>query len=308
VRPPTLPPVRRSLTAIAIVTVVAVTCAGASIAGAVPEGPEDDQRLADAAIAAFAERMTAAGGVADDFGSTDSEVAPPGSSPTAGPADTDPADADSGDPTLSEPAADPLTESSDALTESSSDDDSDPFTACLEGLDALYPDGEFDGETARAFSESFVFEPADQPDDSNDLLGFLDDDVAEAGVVYVEADQQQVLSDFVDNLVADDTVACLEDLMGALAAEGEPADSSEAGSASYESSVQAQSDLGIGDTSARLQFDVASVIDGTEFRLRTMVYVAQAGRSLAYVTVSVNGDIDADLDGAAELLAIVDSL
>jgi len=308
VRPPTLPPVRRSLTAIAIVTVVAVTCAGASIAGAVPEGPEDDQRLADAAIAAFAERMTAAGGVADDFGSTAPGGAPPGSPPTAGPADTDPADADSGDPTLSEPAADPLTESSDALTESSSDDDSDPFTACLEGLDALYPDGEFDGETARAFSESFVFEPADQPDDSNDLLGFLDDDVAEAGVVYVEADQQQVLSDFVDNLVADDTVACLEDLMGALAAEGEPADSSEAGSASYESSVQAQSDLGIGDTSARLQFDVASVIDGTEFRLRTMVYVAQAGRSLAYVTVSVNGDIDADLDGAAELLAIVDSL
>lgn len=307
-RPPTLPPVRRSSTAIAIVTVVAVTCAGASIAGAAPEGAEDDQRLADAAIAAFAERMTAAGGVADGFGSTDSEVAPPGSSPTDGPADTDPADADSGDPTLSEPAVDPLTESSDALTESSSDDDSDPFTACLEGLDALDPDGEFDGETARAFSESFVFEPADQPDDSNDLLGFIDDDVAEAGVVYVEADQQQVLSDFVDNLVADDTVACLEDLMGALAAEGEPADSSEAGSASYESSVQAQSDLGIGDTSARLQFDVASVIDGTEFRLRTMVHVAQAGRSLAYVAVSVNGDLDADVDGAAELQAIVDSV
>lgn len=287
--------VRRSpiLVPIALCLTLTLAGVGAPVAGTAAAGAEDDQTAADAAIAVFAERMTAAGGVADDFGATDTDV-----SPATMPGDTDIADANSAEPTSTEPTTGTIAEPAD----------DDPFAACLEDLDALERDGRFEGETARAFSAPFVFEPADQPDDSNDLLGFLDDDVAEAGVVYVEEDEQQALADFVDTLVAKETVACLEDLMEALAGEGQPGDSGEVGTASYESSVQAQSGVGIGDASARLQFDVSSNIDGSEFALSAMVHVAQTGRSLAFVTVSVNGDLDADVDAAEELRVIVDSL
>ena len=148
----------------------------------------------------------------------------------------------------------------------------------------------FEGETARAFSDEFEL----AGEDETDSAGY-------AGAVVLTAEESAVavLDDFVTALGAEETVPCMTDqLAGEDFAEDEP---------TLEIDVTNESDLGIGEASARLDMTVAVDYEGTAFESVATFAAARVDRSLVIVVAGATGGGAGDLDPIAELEAMVDS-
>jgi hypothetical protein len=182
----------------------------------------------------------------------------------------------------------------------------DPFAACFGDEAALEPGGpQLEGESARAFSDDFVFTSSDQPD-GTDPMAVASGDTVSALVVTVDADHVELIDGWVDAFGSEDTATCVEDLYGEMSA-SESGDDTSLELPAIEIDVTAEPDLGIGDASAGLHLMLAS---GGEFafELNTAIFAARTGRSLVIVSIIGGAEPVSDVDGTAELAAIVDAL
>jgi hypothetical protein len=167
------------------------------------------------------------------------------------------------------------------------------FGTCLGGFEQYldYTDRHFDGETARALSDDFEL----AGDDAQGGVGAA----GYAGAVVLTAAESAVgvLEAFVEQLGAEATVACIAQLES-LAPTADDA-------SSVEATVTNAADLGVGDSSARLDFRVAMMFQGTELTSSATFAAARVGRSLVVVAVGGSGATGLGVDPVAELAAIV---
>jgi hypothetical protein len=170
---------------------------------------------------------------------------------------------------------------------------------------AIDPGGRFPGETARAISDDFRFsdeEPAST--DPMDAL-MLDGDTVSAGVIVVDEESEGTLDEFVTIFGSEDTATCLEDFYADMMTDPSlTSDATEVTLPEFTFDVATESDLGIGDASARFTLSIESA----DFGSGTTAWVARTGRSLAFVGITSQGEQVSDIDGQAELEALVDAL
>jgi hypothetical protein len=166
------------------------------------------------------------------------------------------------------------------------------FGTCLGGFEQYldYTDRHFDGETARAVSDDFELVTGD-PDESGTA----------AAVVLTATDAGVgILDSFVERLGAPETVACVSQLTSF-------APTSDAQS-SLAATVTTDSDVGVGDSSARLDIRVAMTYQGNELTSSATFAASRLDRSLVVVAVGRSGAAGLGLDPVAELAAIVATL
>lgn len=73
--------------------------------------------------------------------------------------------------------------------------------------------------------------------------------------------------------------------------------------------IAAESDIGVGDTSARLRLTISSTFGDEVYVSNSFSAMARAGRSLVVVTLnSLTAEPLADVDVDADLSALVDAL
>jgi len=227
----------------------------------------DDQAAADAAMAAFSERMIEAGGV------------------SRGPTD------------ITELDAEELAEQDNFGVEC--------FGDAVSGLEA---GGRMEGETARVFSAEFTFVPPGTPV-TTDWLGIdlSEHDVVTASIVTVDADHIAAIEELVDQMGSDDGAQCVMDTFVAqLSSEDTTGDS--ATLPGFELEASAEFDIGVGDASAEIHFGLTSEIGEQTYEFNTALYVARIDRSLVFVAVVTGAELVSEIDGQAELAALVDSL
>lgn len=225
----------------------------------------DDQSAADAATAAFNDRMTEAGGVSS--GPTDITEVPP---------------------------------------EDLEEDDigMECFNAAALGLDA---GGRMEGETARSFSDDFTF-ASDEPESTDPAEMYVaDEDTVSAAVITVDGDHGADIEELVDQLGSGESAQCLEDAFMADATASEGTDVAPS-VPEYIVEITAESDLGVGDASALLTLRIASEAEDFSYEYTTAIYVARVDRTMAFVTIDTGAESVSDVDGQAELEALVDAL
>ena len=177
---------------------------------------------------------------------------------------------------------------------------SECFGEFLYGLD---PSGRLEGETARAFSDNFSF-PA--PEDS----AVAGSDEVSAGVITVDEAHRDGLVDLVEMLGSEDVATCVEEAFTALmvAASSEAPAASGAPEETGTVDMTGETDLGVGDASAQARIAVTTTFDGTTYEYNIDVYAAVVDRSVVYFNITTAEAPVSDLDGAAELEALADSL
>jgi len=251
-------------------TAAIAAASGVSVAQA---SPADDQATADAAIAAFNERLTEAGGI---------------SSPAPDITPIDPAEID------------------EYAT-------ADPTLVCFGDVGtALDPGGRFEGETARAFSDDFTLTAPDAPVTTDPIeLAMADNDHVNAAVITVGDAQVGTLDELIEFVGSDAFTTCFNDFYAAASA-GVP-QASDAATAdappmpAFE--ITADSDIGVGDSSVRLNFSVTSTVGEEVYVVNSSAAMARTGRTLVFANlVSSTEEPVSDVDLEAELTAIVDSL
>jgi hypothetical protein len=171
------------------------------------------------------------------------------------------------------------------------------FGSCLSGFELYldYTDVHFDGETARAFSHSF--EVVGSEPTSTGSVG----DYGYAGAVVLTATDSAVgvLDTFVEQLGAEETVACMEE---------QPAfESMSDEETNVDLTITNEADVGVGDASARLDFTVTMGNEVGEFTTVGTFAAARVDRSLVVVVAGGSGSGAGDLDPVAELAAMVDT-
>ena len=72
--------------------------------------------------------------------------------------------------------------------------------------------------------------------------------------------------------------------------------------------VHATTDLGVGDTSGRLDLGISSNMFGIPIDFDIALLLARTGNSLAYIAYSTGAEPASGLDPQAELQAVVDAL
>ena len=172
------------------------------------------------------------------------------------------------------------------------EDEESEFGSCLGGFERYldYTDVHFEGETARAFSDDFELAGEDETDSAR---------LCRRRGAHRRGISGRVLDDFVTALGAEETVPCMTDqLAGEDFAEDEP---------TLEIDVTNESDLGIGEASARLDMTLAVDYEGTAFESVATFAAARVDRSLVIVVAGATGGGAGDLDPIAELEAMVDS-
>jgi hypothetical protein len=255
-----------------------ILATGALIAGMVggaaslaAAASEDEARL-DAAMAGFNERMTAAGWESQ------------------GPVEDDADDEEDADDAEAEAAGD------EAVAECFGE-----MPAILENDDL----DEFPGQTASSESEEFLWPlPADATDTTEAFSFDLAEETAAAFAVTVDDANVATVTEFVELFGAKETGDCIrEGLEAEMAAESDDSEIP----VEFEINVSNEADLGIGDPSAALSFDVSTVFM-VPITLSADVVFAQVGNDLVGVAYTVTGDAQSDFDPRAELELIVDSL
>ncbi len=227
----------------------------------------NDQATADSAIAAFNDRMIAAGWVSE------------------GP--TEPED---------ESANDEL------------------FAGCERRFAAVNSvfTGDFEGETAQAYSDSFVYVPEGSQPATTDLFDLsMDEEFAAALVASVDDDHRDELSLLVDMIGSPELVECVEQAF----AEDMAPDSSIASAElpvveRSEYTIENEADLGVGDASASLRIAFASEIMGEPFQYDITMYFAQVDRTLVGVLTGYTGSVKpaSGLDPLEELALLVEDV
>jgi hypothetical protein len=230
----------------------------------------DEERL-DAAMEAFNERMTAAGWE------------------SRGPVD-DEDDDDEDDDAEAEGAGD------EALEKCFGE-----MPAIFEGLDA----DEFPGQTASSESEEFVWpSPSDATDTTEEFSFDLTEETAGAFAATVDDANVSTVTEFIEVFGAKETGDCIrEGLEAEMAAESEDGEIP----VEFDVNVSNEGDLGIGEHSAALSFEVSTVFM-VPINVHADVIFAQVGNDIAGVTYTATGDPQTDFDPRAELQLIVDLL
>ena len=236
----------------------------------------DDQARVDAAIDAFEQRVTDAGWIGDPS------------------ADDEPDD------------------TFDDEFEDDSDTSDDPFNECFGELSGLFEDAEnaeFPGQTALRESREFTYAPEGAAPETTEEFSFeleAEETIA-AFAISVDESGADLLDSFVDTIGAKETGDCMREAM-----EGEMATSSsdEELVSELEFAVENEADIGIGDRSARVSFDMSATLMGIAFDLDFNMYLARVDRDLAMVVHGTVGDVEtmSGLDPLAELQTVVDSL
>jgi hypothetical protein len=233
---------------------------------------EDEARL-DAAMAGFNERMTAAGWESQ------------------GPVEDDEDDDESEDDDAE----------ADAAGDSAVAECFGEMPAILENDDL----DEFPGQTASSESEEFLWpSPADATGTTEAFSFDLAEETAAAFGATVDDANVSTVTEFVDLFGAKETGDCIrEGLEAEMAAESDDSEIP----VEFEINVSNDADLGIGERSAALSFDVSTVFM-VPITLSADVVFAQVGNDLVGVAYTVTGDAQSDFDPRAELELIVDSL
>ncbi len=173
--------------------------------------------------------------------------------------------------------------------------------AILEDLDA----DEFPGQTASSESEEFLWlPPTDAPDTTEAFSFVLDEETAGAFAATVDDANVSNVTEFIEVFGAKDTGDCIrEGLEAEMAAESEESEIP----AEFDVKVSNEGDLGIGEHSAALSFEVSTVFM-VPITLRADVVIAQVGNDIAGVVYTLTGDPQSGFDPRAELQLIVESL
>lgn len=175
--------------------------------------------------------------------------------------------------------------------------DSDFVSSCLGGMDSPGRLAPFPGETARAVSNVYLYQPdADIAPDEGELLT--------AAIIAVDGANESSLDWFVFMLGQTDTAECRRDeYLSNPAATAESAD----GAPTIE--VTATPGLGIADESSRLDMDIVFSVASVQHRVAYSFLVARTGRILVVMRVATFGDGPfSGVDAETELAAIVESL
>lgn len=218
------------------------------------------------------------------------------------------------------------------------DDDVEDFEQCFGDLATLMAtsQGATEGETARSFSDEFRLTPkmmtatadskpvgstepaaaddehveSDESDDEEDADDDAEEDqeeLAAAFVVTVDEANRDDVEAFVTQFGTDEAADCFEQEI-ATAIFGDGSDTIPEG---YGAKVEVrnESDLGIGDHSASIEFDVQFLIMGSRLDMSVTYVAAQSGRSLVIVLHgNVGGFERSGFDPEAEVATIVTSL
>ena len=177
-------------------------------------------------------------------------------------------------------------------------------TECVGQLDiALDDGGHVEGETARAFSDDFKFsDDAPASSDPADVVMLEGDDV-NAAVITVDEANIGTIDDLVEMVGSEEMATCLEDTFAELMDQAS-AEASDVTIPQFTIEVDTESDLGIGDASARFSL----TIESQGYSSVSTGWIARSDRSLAFVGLSTTGEQVSDFDGEAELGDLVDSL
>ena len=259
---------RRSL---ALTVTATLTLAGGLASTRAAATASDDQAAADAAITAFNERMTGAGGVSD--GAPDMEPAEP--------------DDDAEKPPASEclDGLDEALEPSSRFEGETARAFSDNFTFASADAPVTTDPMEFEfGESDDVTAGVITVHAAHQ--------AVLDELIATIGSEEVAACLQE-------EFLAADAAA----QSGAAAGSAPPSDVPTA-----DVTVTAEPDLGLGDASARLDIEIVSMLGDDTFGFSTSIFVARSDRTLVFFALGVVGEQVSDLDGLEELGALLESL
>jgi hypothetical protein len=172
------------------------------------------------------------------------------------------------------------------------------FGDCLGGFEVYFDNTELqiDDATARAFSDQFFLMPSDP--DSTDSMG--ESGNAGAVVLTVADSAVGILDAFVARLGAEETAACI--------AEQPAYQSLSEEDSTVDSTITNESDLSVGDTSARLDVRLVSNYEGSELSFFATFVVARVDSSLVLVAIGGSGRAEVDVDPVAELAAMVDAL
>jgi hypothetical protein len=164
---------------------------------------------------------------------------------------------------------------------------------------------EFPGQTASSESEEFLWpSPADAADTTDAFSFDLAEETAAAFGATVDDANVSTVTEFVELFGAKETGDCIrEGLEAEMAAESDDSEIP----VEFEINVSNEGDLGIGDHSAALSFDVSTVFM-VPITLSADVVFAQVGNDLVGVAYTVTGDAQSEFDPRAELELIVDSL
>jgi len=284
--------------------------------------PDEEQAVADAAIAAFSERMIAAGFAAGEAGNDpyDTEELPPHcladlelieaiDDPSSGYDET--ARAESADFTLPVPGAavevDLGPNGSDDLDVADGDDQ-----AADDGDDQAVDDPDDGTEPGASIDDpNDSTEPEDSVEgDDGDSDVEVGEQTANATVItFAEADRQ-VATEAVAAIGSQSAADCITE---AFLAEFEADDPDGTGphGVSVTFAASAEADLGIGDTSGRLDFTFGVEYYGEAFTAEITLVAAQVDRSLVLVGVGNSGEDDRRptvVDPVAEVTTIVAAL
>jgi len=173
--------------------------------------------------------------------------------------------------------------------------DAEFVSGCLGGLDVPGRLPPLPGETARGFSDVYLFRP-DATSGAGELLTV-------AVVAVGEADQPAI----------EELVLLLGDPATARCRRQELLDGADAdtngGGATPTVEVRTTDDLGVADASARLDLGIVFAGEGAEHRVAYSYLAARAGRMFVLVRLVTFGEGGrSGVDVAVELAAVVDSL
>lgn len=258
---------RRSL---ALTVAATLTLAGGLASTRAAATASDDQAAADAAITAFNERMTGAGGVSD--GAPDMEPTEP--------------DDDAEEPPASEclDGLDEALEPTSRFEGETARAFSDNFTFASADAPVSTDPMEFEfGESDGVTAGVITVDAAHQ--------GFLDELIATIGSEEVAACLQE-------EFLAADSVA-----QSGAAGSVPPSDIPTA-----DVTVTAEPDLGLGDASARLDIEIVSTVGDDTFGFSTSIFVARSDRTLVFFALDVADEQVSDLEGREELGTLLESL
>jgi hypothetical protein len=182
---------------------------------------------------------------------------------------------------------------------SEADAEKSEFGQCLGGFERYldYTDVRLDGETARAFSDDFELTGGDREDSVSE------GDIGEFGyagavVLTAEASAVVMFDEFVQRLGAETTAACMTGQLAEAAPSGGPA---------MEIGVTTVGDLGVGETSARLDVAVTMDHEGNAYGTSATFAAARVDRSLVVIVAGGSGSAASGFDPVAELAAVVDT-
>jgi hypothetical protein len=255
----------------------AATSGAIAIGAAVPAGaaPDDQARL-DGAIDSFEQRMTDAGW-------------------SGAPADDD--DDDDGDDS--------------ALGD-------EEFAECLGELATLFEGtastDEFPGQTALRESLEFTYVPPGEPSapTTEELsFDFGVEEMIAAFALSVDDANVELIDSFVDQVGAKSTGDCLAEAMNEQLTADTIADEL---TLDFETHVANAADIGVGDRSARMEFELSTDLFGMPLTISVDLHMARVDRALVMVLHSIFGsgeiapDDVSDIDPLAELGLIADSL